>query len=74
MILEYYLDKATAKKRLAQILARHTPAYPAKVQTVSRCVLSPSAVIDYTGETSPNGFGGPADQWWSRLYKVEVWL
>lgn len=72
MILEYYQQKENAQKAARELSAKL--GEPVRAKSVRNCVLDPDAVRDYTGHRSPNGFGGSADQWWSRLYKIEVWL
>lgn len=69
MILEYYLDKA---RRDAEARILRNQGLNVTTRTVRNCVLNPHSVRDFTGHTSPNGFGGAADQWFTRLYKIEA--
>lgn len=65
---EYYQNKAARDARAADLKSR---GFPFKKRSARNCVLSPSSIEDYSGYTSPNGFGGVEAQWFSCLYVVE---
>lgn len=65
---EYYQTKAARDARAADLKSR---GFPFKKRSARNVVLSPSSVEDYSGYTTPNGFGGTSAQWFSALYIVE---
>lgn len=66
--LEYYVDRKNRDARAADLKSRGVSFTK---RSARRVVLSPSAVDDYTGSISPNGFGGASSQWFPVLYVLE---
>lgn len=66
--VEYFQTKAARDERAAQM---KQDGYPCRKRSARNQVLSPSAVWDFTGTTSPNGFGGASDKFFSVLYILE---
>lgn len=66
--VEYYQNMAARNERAAQL---KRDGYPCRKRSARGCVLSPSAVEDFSGTAYPNGFGGSSAQYFGVLYIVE---
>jgi hypothetical protein len=66
---EHYVNRAMRDARAADLKLRG--ARNVKKRSSRGSVLSPNYVEDYSGHTSPDGFGGLAAQYFSTLYTVE---
>jgi hypothetical protein len=65
---EYYVNRQNRDARVRDLKER---GFPCRKRSARNSVLSPSSIEDYSGYTSPNGFGGTSAQWFSALYIVE---
>lgn len=69
MDYEYYQTQAHRDEAAARY---RNLGYNVRKTTRRNSVLNPHSVNGFTGHTSPNGFGGVADQFFARLYVIEI--
>lgn len=69
MNVEYYQSMTNRNVAAAQL--KRDGATNVRKRSTRGCVLSPSAVVDFTGTSYPNGFGGSSAQYFGVLYIVE---